>query len=206
MNISLMYWFLGFLVVGLLGGLIWFFYEKFKERDDPEDETLFVNFMPQYSHGYKTGVINKVIVGDKRIGIEFYPRDIDYIKHLKEKVEIQPELVFFEKDKVIQIPKGTWSSYRNEIWGLPPSSSDLPIFFKEHPLGKKIMEYIEGKSGEKDENEILRERNKNQQNMLLKTEGQGIAVDTINLMTESVKTIQEGIKKEMKNPFTPKHE
>lgn len=159
----IIYVLIGFLFFILLGLTVWFFIEKFKDKDDPSDDTFFINCMPQYSNGHKFGIIDEIIEGDKRIGIKFYPRDIDYVKLLrgnKKQLIIEPEIVFFEKERLINIPKGTWSSHRNEIWGFPPSSEQLPIFFKSSEMGMKMVEFLEKENKKKDIKEILIDKDK----------------------------------------------
>ena len=161
---------IGLLLIGtlilivLLGLFIFFIVLRFKEKEEPTDDTLFIHFMPQYTHGYHMGVIEKVYYGEKRTGILFFPRDIDHVRIFKAKkkenlrVVIKPELIFIDNRKLIHLPKNSGlSGERNEIWGLPPNPEDFSELFKQHPMGKMMMQMVNEKNAITTEVECIRD-------------------------------------------------
>jgi len=159
MALGFIYFIAGFIFVILIGLIVTALILYFKEEKQPEDDTIFINYKPQFSKGYSLGIINQTFKGKKRTGIEFFPRDIDYVRHhkKKEKTKIEPQLVFFKNSQLTPLPKGRLSSERNILIGEPTDPEDLPEEIKEKEFGKDIMNKMTNKSKEEHGTSILRE-------------------------------------------------
>ena len=183
--------FCGVIIIGLFVWLI----KIIKEKDEElYDDVIFHNFMPQFANGHFEGAVLDFITGEKRTGVKFIPKDIDRLKYMKDrkKIEIQPEIVYFENSLLKSFPKGTLSNERNILWGLPPKAELLQERLKETDMGKIMMRMIEENSASNEERDILRMRQIRQRQMLEKSEGLKIAEDTIELLEESNKQIKKG--------------
>lgn len=199
MNLLALYIVAGFMVVGIIGTFIYLLVLRFRERQEPEDNPQFLNFMPQYAKGHNKGIIDKIIQGDKRVGIRFFPRDLNYVKLLKEnkKVKIEPITIFFKKELVFPFAKD-WSSHRNDIIGLPPTAEDFPESIKRNPIGQALMQAVEGTNKKIEERDLLRSRVKHQSEILQKTEGLDIVEDFMDLEEEKDKQLIKIVKEEKK--------
>lgn len=195
--------FMGLIVGGvIIGGLIFILSLYREDEEDYYDDTIFRNFMPQYSNGYAIGKITKRVQGNKRIGFYFLPTDIDKfrVKKKKEKIEEQGP-VWVSKKQIKTIPKGDLSSRRNEIWVFPPSIKNLPSENIKRFLGETILNEIEENTQKEQEDKILRNKIKRQNDFLDKSEGFRIAEDSINVMDESYKKALKTFLKEDKKGF-----
>lgn len=179
------------LSVAILVMFILVFREKLKDEEDPLDDVIFKNYLPQYAKGHSQGVIIEVIRGDKRTGIRFMPRDIDYLalRRTKEKKIVEPQLVWFQDEKLIAMPKGTLSSHRHELLGLPQNAEDLPSNIKKTVMGMALMQIIEAASANKEEVDVLRKRVVVQTKLVHKTEGYELVDDFMNKNAEINKDI-----------------
>ena len=200
MNIGFLYFLGGLFFLVSIVLAVWFVIEFFRERKEPVDQTLLMNYMPQYANGHHMGVIDEVIQGDTRIGIKFFPRDYDYAKEIKKhgKLKIEPQTVFFLKHQTRPIQKETLSDYRNILKAYPPKCEDLPVGVKKTEEGKELMKIIEKNNSNKEETDILRMKNIRQKRFLEMSEGQEIAEDTISLEEESKSQIIKQLSKEQK--------
>lgn len=119
-----------------------------KDRDKLADETIFTNWMPQYTNGFSDGIIVKFHRGEKRTGVEFKPVDLDYVSRLTSrekdirKLNVENQIVYIENRKLIPFSKGTWSGERNKLWGLPKNPEDLPEQLKDSWIGKILMNLV----------------------------------------------------------------
>ena len=179
--------FLGILFAIIMSSLfVWVLILKFKEEEQPSDDLIFKNFLPQYTHGHSQGSVLEIKKGDNRSAIIFIPKDFDYVRALKkkEKVIINPELIWIENHKLLNFPKGTLSSHRNELWGLPPKAEDLNEELKNTEIGKSIMKTIEDLNMKHEESHILRNRINVQSGLLNKTEGLELVNDAFSKVME----------------------
>lgn len=199
MNLLILYGFISIVIACAL--LVWVLVIMFGQKKVPKDDTKFLNFMPQYTHGYRHGKIIEVIQGKRRKGILFMPSDIDKVELFNKKVKnfvIQPELIWIENDKFKQFPKGTASSRVHESWGLPPRAEDLGEEFKKNEIGQAVMNLIEDKNANKEETTILRSRINTQTKMLDKTEGLGLVDDYMTKSSEIMKDLAKSTSAEKK--------
>ncbi len=170
---SFMLYFMGFIGVGIfVFMLVMMLKERFKEIE-PRDDTLVSCFMSQYSGGFHRGTLQHWTKGDKRDGITFLPKDIDYLRRLKsdKKIEIKPVTIFVKKNLIFQFPRGTLSTERNEIWLLPPKPEDLPKHLQESIPGKRLMQMVSNENIEEGIIEILRKEGKVKDKLLNKVDG-----------------------------------
>lgn len=175
---------------------------NFTRRKRPHDDTEFLNYMPQYTDGYRRGKIVDIKQGKRRIGIVFLPSDIDKVKLFKQKKSfvIEPKLIWIERNKFKQFPKGTASSRVNEAWGLPPTAEDLGEEFKKTEIGQAIMNLIENDNAKKEESEILRNRIRVHGEILRKTEGEEIVEEYMVKTSEIMKDITKNSNQDRNKP------
>lgn len=181
--------------------------QKIKSRDEPEDSTFLLSFMPQYSGGFCLGKIIDTIDGDQRKGFIFAPRDINIHKRIinkknnMENSEIEEQTVFFERSKLIDLPKGFLSKDVSIIMGLPPTASDFSTPLKKHWFGKILMELTEKINDETDEVGIMQNKSKRQIKMLESLGGLEIPELTIENLKNSFRDILSMTGKESKFDF-----
>lgn len=130
---------LGFTAIGLL---VYFIYIHYK-GEDPENKPYLIHFGSQYSKGYAILIMDDLEFGENRVKIKISPRDINYIRALKDKTPIKLKTLFL--DKTFFIPAGI-STHRNIYFGLPQRVSDLPSEFRKTSLGKAFENVIMDKN------------------------------------------------------------
>lgn len=163
------------LVVLSLSAFGYFLYTKTREKEEPENKPIFENYMPQYSEGHTDGIVDDIIIGEKRIGIVFLPRDINYIKLLKNKLtshKIKNKyIIFYDKRQVDFFPQGGFSGHRDKIKAYPSNVDMIPDSIKNTDFGKKVMEFIEKNNELKDQNELAEQRMESLKRFSKKTYG-----------------------------------
>ncbi|MAG47914.1 hypothetical protein CL617_04875 [archaeon] len=166
-------WFVGILFFALIMGLIMYLVHIKRTEHEPMDYTLVDNFMSQYTKGHSQGILLEVIKGKKRDGIVFMPKDVDYMRKIKnkEKLEIKPQTIYVSKNKIILLPRGTWSSERNRMIVLPPYPENFPRDFTQTPFGKHLAKLTEDLNAEDTVIEVQRKRIDVENELLHKTEG-----------------------------------
>ena len=183
--------------IAIFGLSTWLLLLIFKEQEEPTDDTIFKNFLSQYTNGYSYGTIIEIIKGENRTGIKFIPRDLDYVRlfknRKKNKIIIQPQLIWIQNDKLLLFSKGILSARRHEIWGLPANAEDLSDEIKKHEFGKVLMILTEMANSKTEEVDILRHRIKVQNKLVEKSEGLEIVEDYMNKSTEITKDIIKNI-------------
>jgi len=203
---SLLLFYSLFLAVAAVSAFVWLLVILFGQNKQPHDDTLFNNFLPQYAHGHGSGKILDVIHGH-RTGILFLPDDVDRVKafKLKKKLIIEPELVWFENDKIKDWPKGSLSAYRNVKWGLAPKAEDYNELIKTNEIGQALMKVTEDNNIKTEEVEVLRNRINVQNALVNKTEGLGLVQDFMDKTSEINKDIikQTGSEKSKSTIITP---
>lgn len=132
-----------YILASLIGGLsiftvVYFAYLNFK-GDDPENKPYLIHFGSQYSKGYALLIMDNWEVGEKRVKIKPSPRDINYIRALKERNQVELKPLFL--DKAFFLPSGI-STHRQIFFGLPQRISDLPYEFRKTSMGKAFENII----------------------------------------------------------------
>lgn len=189
MNLLILY---GLIAMGLFTGLIvWILILNFNQKKIPKDDTYFLNYMPQYTNGYRRGKIIEVIQGKRRKGILFMPTDVDKVQAFnnKQKLVIEPQLIWIENDRFVQHPKGSASARTHEAWGLPPKVEDYDEGYKKTEIGQAVMNIVEDKNAIKEEANILRKRINVQTKMLEKTEGEELVDEYMTKSSEIMKDL-----------------
>lgn len=128
-----------FIIIGLL---VWLLSLYFKSEDKKHKQSLIINLMPQYANGFAVGLEVNTRKTDNRFLIEYQPRDISD-EVLAEKTEIDNVQVVIDKDKVITLPAGTLSSYRDIKILLAPNAEDYATELKTTLFGKYLMQMTE---------------------------------------------------------------
>jgi hypothetical protein len=201
---------LGLSMAGIITGLfVWLLILKFKEPEQPNDDTILRNFMSGYTNGHSLGSITEIFQGDKRVGYKFIPRDVDKVKlyRSKEKITLKPQIIWVERDKVVTFVKGTLSAHRHEIWVLPPKPEDLNAELKNTSFGKMLMTMIEDINAKIEESEVLRKRILVQTALLNKTEGLELVQEYMDKVNEVQKDLLKNVREDkprspMFNPST----
>lgn len=143
----------------ILGFLIWLFILFSKREEDKNDDTIIWNLINNHAipvKGYLEGLQVKDDLVDGRHIIEYIPRDVD-VKDIKNNIEIPHITVVVDKNKVIDLPKGTLSGRRNVRILLANNSEDYSPAFKRSILGPLYMALTEKISGDNVESKIIRE-------------------------------------------------
>jgi len=198
MNLLFLYIIAGVMGLICLVALSFFIVMRFREREEPENQQIFENYMPQYSEGHTDGIIESIEFGEERIKIIFYPRDINYIKELnKDKsFKIKSYTIFYDKKQVIPLP--IFSGHRAKIKAFPHRIDLLPEGLIETKYGKKIIEMINDNNELKDESSLLQMRLDNLQKIAKQTFGGEIYSNYVEKTKEQMKDLSENIKKDEK--------
>ena len=151
----MLYILLGLVTILVISGVIYLLVIIFKERREPPDSPMLVNFMAHRSNGRAFGVETHSRKIANRHILEFAPKDIDMLKY-KQKV-INNEKIIVDDYMQISLPKGTLSTDKNVKFLLPINPEDLPYSLKIHPLGKMLMNYIKMQNLTETEIDVLRE-------------------------------------------------
>lgn len=131
----------------------------FREEDEKFEDNMVINFMPQYSNPNKGHAIG-MEVSTKKIGsrylVEYQPRDVNK-KLLKEKEKLENAKIVVDSNKILSLPTGTLSGYRNIKILLPPNPEDFPDSMKDTLFGQALMDLTEKINTSNVEAKIVRE-------------------------------------------------
>lgn len=149
-----------------------------EDKEEPMDYTIVRMYFPEVCK-YAEGLLLDFKNGSQRKGIVLMPKDVDYMRKLKkkEKVEINPILVWANDYQLKFYPRGTLSPDRNIIDLYPPVPEGLPEFMKETPQGISIMEYVAEKKAEKTSVDVIRMERDTEDRMLKLTKGKDLFND-----------------------------
>ena len=196
-SLNFLYIIAGIMCAFLIAGIVYILINRVRNEDEPENETMIENYMPQYSNGYSEGIVKEMEFGEERVKIVFNPRDINYIRELRDNknVNVEPITLYFNKRQIIPI---NISSHRNKIKCFPDDIDLLPEQLKETRFGKKIMEIITENNKLNDESELYNARIKHVQKMGLELASGKLAEKYVEISQEILKDKSELIKKEDK--------
>lgn len=129
-----------------------------KKKEIPLDYSIIHNYLSQYTSGFFEGVIIEELKGKQRDGIIFIPRDIDHMKMYRDKKikEVPQQIIWYDKNKRIDLPRGTLSAGRNIVIIQPKNPEDYNEHFKNTELGKLMIENTAEKNNESTTVEVLR--------------------------------------------------
>ncbi len=164
---------MGFLfLLTSIGMIVWYFKIKSSEEIYLDDD-LVDNFMSQHTNDFSHGTLVNYDTGVKRDGITFKPKDINYMKRLKNKqsLNIEPVTVYAPKYCVIKSPRGGLSGEKHRIFILPAHPEDIPIEMQKHPFWKAVSLYLEKMDAENTVIEVQRKRIEFENKLLHKVEG-----------------------------------
>jgi len=181
--VSLILIIMGIVVVGLVS---LFFYYQFKEKDEPENSLIFENYHPMHSDGHTDGLVKGIEIGEKRIGITFVPRDINYVREIivNKNKNFKPKeyTIFYDKRQVESFPQGLFSTHRGKIKAFPSDPKYLPEGVKRTNFGKILMGHISKNQRIKEESELMEKRMSSLQDLSEKNFGGKIFTDTIKTL------------------------
>ena len=178
-----------------------FMYLKYREGEEPENAPIIENYMPQYSEGHTDGIVSDLQIGEKRIRVEMYSRDINYIKEMsKDKhFKLKPFIIFYDKKQVDVYGIGGFSTHRVKIKAYPQNVELLPEEVKQkHP---EIMDKINKNAQLTDESVLLQQRLSNLQKIASQTFGGEIFIKYVEKTQEQMKDLGEQIKREEKKSW-----
>lgn len=191
MNLGLVYTFSAIFLLIIFGLIIYLIREKLKDRDDPADDLIIENYMPEYANGHTDGVVDSIVMVGDRVKIKFFPRDIKYSRFANEKLTtIKPLTVVYRKDRLVYIPEGSFSAHRNKLKAFPNELEDLPEGVKNSAYGSGIMNFITNRNETKDSVDLLKKRQVNLKRVLDKSEGLDIVDDYFTLNKEMITSVQ----------------
>jgi hypothetical protein len=127
--------------VGLAIYLIWLY---MKDKEDPENQSILINYMPQYTHGFCLGLIDSIETSEGISKITFFPRDLNYIRLAKKdkNIVIKPQVLFVQNKCLEHLPAGSLSGYRNIVVAYPPIMEEIPEKLKESKAGLTMMAMV----------------------------------------------------------------
>lgn len=166
-----------FILIGgvlVLGLGIYLLFLIFRDDEEKFEDNLIINFMSNYTIPIKGHAVG-LEIETKRIGnrylIEYLPRDINR-KRLEINKNIDTVKVAVDKNKMLVLPEGTLSGYRNVKILLPPKPEDFTDNLKTTLFGQAMMKLTEEINGANVESIIIREGS-NRKDKLLKELGDG---------------------------------
>jgi hypothetical protein len=197
-SFTFLYFIAGFIFIVVLSGLIYFLLNLKRGYDEPENEFFLHNFMLQYCP-FREGIIKEMSIGEDRIKIVMFPRDINYIKAENDENyfnSLKKYILYYDKRQV-EIISGDASPNRTIIKGYPNSIDLLPEGLKKTTEGQAIMKKINENNKIDDESKLMKQRMENLSKIAEKTFGGEIYTDFVNKSKEQMKDLE--INKENKN-------
>jgi hypothetical protein len=167
MGLGFLYFIGWTLLASVLGLAIYFIWMANRDKEDPENQSILINFMSQYSDGFSLGLIESIDKSKDLTKIVFYPRDLNYIRLAKKDKNfvLKPQTIFVANRCLIYCPAGSLSSFRNFIIALPPQVEEIPENLKLNRFGEAIMTMVGKAEEEIREGKILRSVIKSQQRL-----------------------------------------
>lgn len=144
MGLGFLYFISWVFLLSIIGLAVYFIWSSNREKEDPENQSILINFMPQYAHGFSLGLIDNIETAKGITKITFFPRDLNYIRLSKKdkNVIIKPQILFAQNKCVDYLPCGGLSSYRNMVVVYPPRIEEIPEKLKESKIGLSILSMI----------------------------------------------------------------
>lgn|SRR3990167_5900089 len=194
----MLYIMLGLVFVLVVTLVIYMLILLFKERKEPPDSPLIMNFMSHRSNGRAFGVeTNSRKVSDRHI-IEYMPKDVDMLKYNKK--EIMPEKIIVNDYMIVQLAKGLLSNDKNTKILLPLNPEELNYALKTHPFGAMLMNYIKMQNLTDTEVKTLRETIDRQKNILLKNASGELSAEHVELMDAFITDMLKMTTKQKEQP------
>lgn len=163
-----------FIILGsftIIGLMTWLLLLYFKQQEKQTRQSLILNLMPQYAQGFAIGQEVNIQKSDNRFLVEYQPKDISD-EFLLNKTEIENVKVVIDQNKIITLPAGTLSSYRDIKILLAPNAEDYSTELKSTIIGKYFMEMTENINNSNLETSIVREGS-NRKTKMAKNMGDG---------------------------------
>ena len=115
-----------------------------RQKEDPENQSIIVNFMSQYTNGYCLGTVDEIKSSEHLTRFTYYPRDLNYIRMSKQdkKIILKPQRLYALNKCIDYIPLGGLSSHRHLIFVYPPNIDEIPERIKRSLFGSALMSSI----------------------------------------------------------------
>ena len=191
-------------MVAVFIGIVIFIIKEREKEEEYGDFTMVENYLSHYSGGYSQGILVGIDKGEKRNGYLFIPKDVDYLRRLrkKEKIEIEPQIIYANHWQVEYLPRGTLSGERNIIKIFPPSAEDFPKELRDSEFGIAFLKMLTHKKAEQNVITVMRMEKDIEDKMLRLTKGGDRVSDYLildkTLTKDMVKKILEGKEMEKK--------
>jgi len=182
-------YFLGGLLTLIAGGFIIFIlYSIYGNKERPKNEDYIINGFSDYTDGHGLLIKKEEESNKSIVRLNGSPRDIDYIELEDSEKEIKNQDIFPKKDLFVPFPI---SAHRNFFIALPDEPEHLPAKFKKSPLYPYIAQFIVDQNSKEDTKIVKDTRLKNMLKMTKQTEGLGIAKESIQMYSETIKGIRD---------------
>ena len=175
------------IIIGVLA-LVIYLHRK-KTTPEISDDTFVLNFMTQFSKGYRFGYEQDVKKSKSGRWIcTFYPIDI---KKVKENGEIKylidkPQTIVVGKENRLTFARGDMSNNREEVWYIADDPSDLSVKFRNTSFGQLMMKGITYNRLLDRTFESQKGMNKAQLNIIKQLKGGELSKEMINSLGEQL--------------------
>ncbi len=178
---------------------------QFARSRIPEDSTILIHYMPQYTKGHVEGLITKTIRGKDRTAIFFQSRDNNYLSSFIKKIKFKSEnfMLIARNDLIEHLPRGSFSDHRNYMKVYPCKAERIPEGLKLTAEGKIMMQVIENKSEEKLQVQVLREIMNRKDAILKENAGREITPEFMETLSKNVKAGMEATVKNLTRDKSP---
>ena len=205
-SLDFLYIVAGMMVAFLIAGMIYILVNRVRKADEPENEPIIHNFLLTHCP-FREGNVKGIDIGEERIRIKFFPRDINYIKANNDeeyKNSLKEYTLYYDK-RQIETESGDASPNRSIIKAYPNSPDLLPEGLKNTTEGKAIMDKIAENNKLSDESKLMKERMSNLNKIASQTFGGEIFTKFAEISQEILKDKSELIKREEKKFEEKKH-
>ena len=195
---------LGIVIFSILGGLgiaallIWLLLLYFRSEDEKHKAPLILNFMASYAKGRALGLEVKTEKVNNRFVIEYQPRDVTD-EELLQKTKLDNVVVVVDRNKVITLPQGTLSAYRDIKILLPPNAEDFSTELKQTLFGKVLMQLTEAIGAYNVDADVAREGSERKTKILKKLGDGEISEAHLEREEELIKQLIKNASSETKN-------
>jgi len=157
-----------------------------KDDEDEEDKTFCINFLSNFCENVAFGIEQKVVIGKNGRKITTISQRDILAKNIDDMKEVD---VITEKNKIVILPKGTWSGQKNINIHLPKNASDFPDGIKETEIGKTLMMLTEIKNAVNAEIESVQEGSKRKTEILKRLGGGELSREHLIIIQELQKDL-----------------
>lgn len=162
-------------------------------NNDPsvENGTILINFAPHRTGGHALGTIiqcDSPTSNPRSEVIKFIPRDKSIAPDGKVRGQ-REALLTVKKDKIINLPIGQLSDYRNFMIALPKDATDLPKDFLDTPIGQAILWRIESINVMQSVIDSIKESNKSKAEVIRELSSDELISDLMAKQRSAIQTM-----------------